>query len=146
MPVALACACGDGGEIRPHCANAVECESIECECVGGLRSCSHSLEIAVTHNANACAEGARSLYERDVHTSSNSYLSLECMRTHVTDDRGMRFSPAAKLAAATAADDDEPRDEIDEADVDRVSASCSADGRNCGCGTSASDVGKGLVR
>lgn len=100
--------------------------------MGGLRSCSHSLEIAVTHNANACAEGARSLYDREVQTSSNSYLSLECMRTHVTDDRGIRFSPAAKLAAAAAAADDDPRDEIDDAEVDRASTSRSADGGNCG--------------
>ena len=43
-----------------------------------------AVPMAVTHSASACADGARSRYERPVHTSSNSYLSFECMRTHVT--------------------------------------------------------------
>ena len=52
----------------------------------------HSLEMAATHSASACADGARKRYERCLHTTSNSYLSFEYMRTHVTVARGMRFS------------------------------------------------------
>jgi len=43
-----------------------------------------------TQMASACAEGALSLYERSLQTSSNSNLILEWTRTLMIEERGMR--------------------------------------------------------
>ena len=125
------------------CDACVTCDACT---AGALRSCSHSDEIAVTQRASACAEGARNRYERVVQTSSNSYLSFECIRTHLTKESGIRRSPGDKSLLPTDAERAEERAESEEEERFACGATAGADTDELGAGTDGmSSTDGGLV-